>query len=142
MRDTVTVTKWMVLGAARENGNYVAKSFKLQYCAEDGTWVDVDVVEDNQINKVVRTLAKPVTATQYRLQMVQGEQNAYTTRIYEFALYGYAKGDDPDGIEDVEDEGLRGWDEDADIYDLSGRKVFDTNRRGIYIQNGRKVIVR
>ena len=156
MQDTVVVERWMVLGAARESGGYVAKSFKLQYQAEDGTWVDADIVEGNQMNKVVRTLQQPVTATRLRLQMIQGEQNAYTTRIYEFALYGYLKSEDPVGLKAIDngkettvngqqttDDGL--W------YDLSGRKVgaeansslFILNpsfKHGVYVKKGRKVL--
>ena len=151
MRDTVTVTKWMVLGAARESGDYVAKSFKLQYYAGNGTWVDADVVEDNQINKVVRQLRSPITGTRFRLQMVQGEQNAYTTRIYEFALYGYVGKDDPTGIilPVSPDDGM-GEDAqtDAGWYNLSGQRVADpqqnqrpTSAGGIYIHAGRKTLL-
>ena len=136
MKDTVIIDRWMVLGAARESGGYVAKSFKLQYQAEDGTWVDVDVVEDNQMNKVIRTLPQPITATGVRLQMIQGEQTEYTTRIYEFAVYGWLKGEDPDGMDEVQcvaDEGP--W------YDLGGRKIANGGlKNGVYVQRGRKVL--
>ena len=129
----------MVLGAARENGGYVARSFKLQYLAEDGTWVDADVVEDNQMNKVVRTLKQPVTTTRVRLQMVQGEWEAYTTRIYEFAVYGYLKGEGPVGIQDVE-EGDRAVDDygTEPLFNLAGQRVGDTNQQGIYVRKGKK----
>ena len=128
----------MVLGAARESGGYVAKSFKLQYLTEDGTWVDADVVEGNQMNKVVRTLSRPVTTTRVRLQMIQGEQNEYTTRIYEFAVYGYLKGEDPTGIEATsEEESERGaW------YDLSGQRLGETSQPGVYVRKGTKVLKR
>ena len=81
--------------------------------------VDADVVEGNQMNKVVRTLSTPITTTRVRLQMIQGEQEAYTTRIYEFAVFGYLKKDDPVGIASPLEETEEG---DA-IYDLSGRQV-------------------
>ena len=140
LKDTAIVEHWMVLGAARESGGYVAKSFKLQYLAEDGTWVDADVVEGNQRNKVIRTLSQPITTTRVRLQMIQGEQNAYTTRIYEFAVYGYLKGEDPDGMYNVQCTM-----DDMPWYDLSGQMVTPQrlnakSTRGIYIQKGRKVI--
>lgn len=135
MKDTVVIDRWMVLGAARESGGYVAKSFKLQYQAEDGTWVDADVVEGNQRNKVVRTLSKAITTTRVRLQMIQGEQDAYTTRIYEFAVYGWLKGEDPTGLRDlkVSDDA-----EDLRVYNLAGQRVGDTDQPGIYIQRGKK----
>ena len=144
MPDTVVVERWMVLGAARESGGYVAKSFKLQYQAEDGTWVDADVVEGNQKNKVIRILSQPITATRFRLQMIQGEQNAYTTRIYEFALYGYLKSEDPVGIKPI-DDGQQTTDNGL-WYDLSGRKIVNgklsdiKSGSGIYIQKGKKVL--
>ena len=144
MQDTVIVNRWMVLGAARESGGYVAKSFKLQYLAGDGTWVDADFVEGNQMNKVVRTLSQPVTTTRVRLQMIQGEQDAYTTRIYEFAVFGYIKGEDPVGIETIENEQLTidNW----GTYDLNGREIDNgkwLNGRlpyGVYIRGGRKIL--
>lgn len=135
MKDTVVIERWMVLGAARESGGYVAKSFKLQYQAADGTWVDADVVEDNQMNKVMRTLSEPITTTRVRLQMVQGEQSEYTTRIYEFAVYGYLKSEGPTGIKTTDD-----GQPTSEVYNLSGQRVSHTNQRGVYIKNGVKVL--
>ena len=155
LKDTAVIERWMVLGAARESGGYVAKSFKLQYQADDGTWVDADVVEGNQMNKVIRTLPQPITASRVRLQMIQGEQDGYTTRIYEFAVYGYVKADDPTGIGNVlSDEGQessdmgqgssdKGQGTDNGWYDLQGHQVHsaETNfQRGIYIRKGKKYI--
>lgn len=54
-------------------------------------------------------------------------------------LYERASAIDPSvgtGINDIEAEGAS----DAAIYDLSGRKVSNANRRGIYIRNGKKVL--
>ena len=137
LQDTATVTRWMVLGAARESGGYVAKSFKLQYQAEDGTWIDADVVEGNQMNKVIRTLPQPITATRVRLQMIQGEQDAYTTRIYEFAVYGYLKGEDPVGVVFPIGETEQG----AAVYNLAGQRVDAPDQRGVYIKKGRKLLI-
>jgi len=135
LEDTAIVTRWMVLGAARESGGFVAKAFKLQYQVEDGTWIDADVVEGNQMNKVVRTLPQPITATRVRLQMIQGEQNAYTTRIYEFAVYGYLKGDDPTGVSP-----LLTSPEEERVYNLAGQRVKAPDLRGIYVKEGKKVL--
>jgi len=70
--------------------------------------------------------------------MIQGEQEGYTTRIYEFAVYGYLKGDDPSGLAPVfesaeEDEGA--W------FDLAGRRT-KTKPQGIGIRKGRKELNR
>ena len=140
MRDTVVIDRWAVLCAARESGDYVASAFKLQYQAADGTWVDADVVEGNQVNKVVRTLKSPITATRVRLQMVQGEREGYTTRIYEFAVYGYLKSDGPDGIllPDAPDEAADGDASDGSWYNLAGQRVGSPQQKGIYIRGGRK----
>ena len=138
LKDTAVVNRWMVLGAARESGGYVAKSFKLQYQAEDGTWVDADVVEGNQMNKVVRTLSRPITTTRVRLQMIQGEQNDYTTRIYEFAVYGYLKGEDPTSIDALPQEES----EHGAWFNLSGQRVSNTSQPGVYVQKGTKVLKR
>lgn len=136
MRDTVVIDRWMVLCAACEGGDYVANSFKLQYQATDGTWVDADVVEGNQTNKVVRVLKHPVTATRVRLQMVQGEREGYTTRIYEFAVYGHLKNDAPDNISPVtETQGEEhGW------YNLAGQRVSSPWQKGVYVKGRRKVL--
>ena len=136
LQDTAVIDRWMVLGAARESGGYVARSFKLQYLANDGTWVDADVVQDNQVNKVIRTLKQPITATRVRLQMVQGEWEAYTTRIYEFAVYGYLKSDEDSLTPVLKEDGDEGpW------YDLQGRQVVSGKfKRGIYIQKGKKIV--
>ena len=138
LKDTAVVNRWMVLGAARESGGYVAKSFKLQYQAEDGTWVDADVVEGNQMNKVVRTLSQPITTSRVRLQIIQGEQNEYTTRIYEFAVYGYLKGEDPTGIDALPQEES----EHGAWFNLSGQRVSNTSQPGVYVQKGTKVLKR
>ena len=135
LQDTAVVDRWMVLGAARESGGFVAKSFKLQYQAEDGTWVDADVVEGNQVNKVMRTLKQPITTTRVRLQMIQGEQNAYTTRIYEFAVYGYLKSEDPVGIVSP----LGETEEGAAVYNLAGQRL-SKMQRGINIVKEKKVL--
>lgn len=130
----VVINRWMVLGAAAENGDYVAKAFRLQYQDENGTWVDADVVTGNTLNKCQRTIT-PITCSAVRLQMTQGEQDGYTTRIYEFAVYGHLKDDTP--VSSVfQEESPTGA-----IYDLQGRQVYNP-ARGIYIRNGRKVLIK
>ena len=138
MKDTVVIDRWMVLGAARESGGYMPKAFKLQYLADGGTWVDADIVEDNQVNKVVRTLSQPITTTRVRLQMIQGEQDGYTTRIYEFAVYGYLKSEDPTGISPL----LTSPEEEGHVYNLAGQRVSNTRLPGIYIRKGEKMLRR
>jgi len=142
MRDTVVIDRWAVLCAARESGDYVASAFKLQYQAADGTWVDADVVEGNQVNKVIRTLKSPITTTRVRLQMVQGEREGYTTRIYEFAVYGYLKADGPDGISlpDGTETAADGDPADGPWYSLSGQRLGTPQQKGIYVRRGRKVL--
>ena len=92
--EPVEVCRWMVLNAGCESTNYITKSCKLQKY-ENRRWVDVDVVEDNTANKLVRSV-EPFTTERVRLQVTQGEQNDYTARIYEFAVYG--KPDEPTRI--------------------------------------------
>ena len=133
LKGTATIERWSVLCAAREGGDYVARSFKLQYQTEDGTWVDADVVNDNQTNKVIRKLAKPITASRVRLQMVQGEREGHTTRIYEFAVYGTLEGE-------TEIDLLPSKEEDENTYDISGRRIVSPWQKGIYINNGKKQI--
>jgi alpha-mannosidase len=148
--EPVRVDRWMVLCAARESGGYVAEAFKVQYETEDGSWIDLANVSSNQQNKVVRSLDEPVIATRFRLQMVHGEQgDGYTTRIYEFALYGQTASEYETGIEEgPAPESSRNG---GEIYDLSGRMInfqlstFNSQlilRKGIYISNGKKILVR
>lgn len=131
----VIINRWMVLGAACESGDYVAAAFKLQYQDANGTWIDADAVNDNQANKVVRTLSDPITTSRIRLQMVQGEQKEYTTRIYEFAVYGMTQAE-ADAIVDVEPA----VESDPLWFDLSGRRIAAPTKPGIYINNHRKIL--
>lgn len=91
------ICKWMVLNAGSESMDWISRAFKLQRY-ENGNWIDVDVVQDNTENKVVRGVT-PFTTDRVRLQMIQGEQSGYTTRIYEFAVYG--KNNETTGIQSV-----------------------------------------
>ena len=139
--EPVRVDRWMVLCAARESGGYVAEAFKLQYQADDKSWVDFDDISNNQTNKVSRTLSEPVTATAFRLQMVHGEQgDGSTTRIYEFALYGQTASEYEDGIEPIQIPKFK-IQNGAEVYDLSGRKIDSSLKKGVYIVNGRKKIL-
>ena len=130
----VVIDRWMVLGAARENGDYVARGFRLQYQSEDGTWVDADVVSGNTLNKCVRTMT-PLTTQAVRLQMTQGEQDGYTTRVCEFAVYGHPQATTAITTVEATRQGM------GHTYDLQGRRV-SAPRHGIYIRDGRKVLVR
>ena len=144
--EPVRVDRWMVLCAARESGGYVAEAFKLQYQAEDGEWIDFANVTSNQTNKVTCSLDEPVTSTRFRLQMVHGEQGSgYTTRIYEFALYGQTVEEYETDIENLTPTLSEG---EGTVYDLSGRKVnfqfsiFNSQlKKGVYIVNGKKKIL-
>ena len=130
----VVINRWMVLGAARENGDYVPTAFRLQYQAQDGTWVDADAVTDNTLNKCQRAI-KPIICSAVRLQMMQGEQKGYTTRICEFAVYGHIQDDTPVAPITQDDHT-----NDA-TYDLQGRKV-ENPAPGIYIRNGVKMLIK
>ena len=76
----------MVLNAGSESDDYVTRACKLQRYA-NGKWIDVDVISGNRDNKIVRGVT-PFTTDRVRLQMIQGEQSGYITRIYEFGVYG------------------------------------------------------
>lgn len=80
------ICQWMVLNAGSESDDYVTRACKLQRY-DNGKWIDVDVISDNRDNKIVRGVT-PFTTNRVRLQMIQGEQSGYTTRIYEFGVYG------------------------------------------------------
>lgn len=130
----MVITRWMMLGAAAENGNYVPRAFTLQYQDESGTWVDADAVTGNALNKCLRPVSA-ITTQAVRLQMVQGEQEGYTTRIYEFAVYGHPK--DETAIGSV----TAGNKPTGRIYDLQGRQVHSPTR-GLYIMDGKKVLMK
>jgi alpha-mannosidase len=84
------ICRWFVMNAGKESFNSITSAFRLQKY-EDAQWVDADVVENNTLNKVVRDV-EPFTARRVRLQIDKGEQNAYTTRIPEFAVSGKSSG--------------------------------------------------
>lgn len=80
------ICQWMVLNAGSESDDYVTRACKLQRY-DNGKWIDVDVISGNRDNKIIRGVT-PFTTNRVRLQMIQGEQSGYTTRIYEFGVYG------------------------------------------------------
>lgn len=80
------ICQWMVLNAGSESDDYVTRDCKLQRY-DNGKWIDVDEISGNRDNKIVRGVT-PFTTKRVRLQMIQGEQSGYTTRIYEFGVYG------------------------------------------------------
>lgn len=80
------ICQWMVLNAGSESDDFVTRACKLQRY-DNGKWIDVDVISGNRDNKIVRGVT-PFTTDRVRLQMIQGEQSGYTTRIYEFGVYG------------------------------------------------------
>ena len=80
------ICQWMVLNAGSESDDYVTHACKLQRY-DNGKWIDVDVISGNRDNKIVRGVT-PFTTNRVRLQMIQGEQSGYITRIYEFGVYG------------------------------------------------------
>lgn len=147
--EPVRIDRWMVLCAACESGGYVAEAFKLQYKAENGTWVDFADITSNQTNKVLRSMEEPVVAQSFRLQMVHGEQgDGYTTRIYEFALYGQTVAEYETSLSEESLTPNPSSRERGNLYDLQGRKVNSQLstlnsqlKKGIYIMNGRKKIL-
>ncbi len=134
-KEPVVIQKWMVLCAAEESGDYVASDFKLQYQNESGAWVDADTVEKNQVNKITRYLTE-ITTSRVRLQMQKGEQDGYTTRIYEFAVYGHKESET--GIYSMKD----GKDIESDaVYNLAGQQV-SSSYKGVTLKNGKKILVK
>lgn len=130
----VVITRSMMLGAAAENGDCVPRAFSLQYQNESGEWTEADAVTGNALNKCVRPVSS-ITTQAVRLQMVQGEQEGYTTRIYEFAVYGHTK--DETAIGSV----TAGPKPTGLTYDLQGRQVLNPTR-GLYIRDGKKVLMK
>ncbi len=132
--EPVVVDRWLVLGAAVENGDYVASAFKLQYLNEDGVWVDADSVTDNQVNKLVRS-TDPFTASRIRLQMLHGEQSGTTTRINEFAVFGHKESET--GISSPRDDASSA--STNLIYNLSGQQVSSLHK-GVILKDGKKIL--
>ncbi len=150
----VEICRWFIMNAGTESFNYITSACRLQKY-EEGQWVDVDVVESNTTNKLIRNVS-PFTASRVRLQINKGEQNGNTTRILEFAVYGkedrtplgmpviaasdfYVIGNYPNPVrqttaircvvpEDVTEAILS-------IYDCSGRLI-DSSLRSLMPENG------
>lgn len=92
----VQICHWFVMNAGIESADFITSAFRLQRY-ESGAWIDVDVVENNTINKVNRYV-EPFTTDRVRLQIDKGEQKGTTTRIIEFAVFGTT----PTSISDLE----------------------------------------
>lgn len=88
--DSVTVSRWAVLGALKEAWNDLLRDFKLQYYDEvSSEWKDIESITNNEDNQIVRLISEPVTAKRFRLYVTKGEQGgSKTPRVYEFTLFG------------------------------------------------------
>lgn len=83
----VEICQWNVLHGGIEGDNNISSDFILQY--KDGiTWVDIDEVTNNTLNRTVRAV-NPFTASVVRLRITKPQQDGgTTTRIYSFDLFG------------------------------------------------------
>ena len=88
-KEPVEICRWFVMNAGIESSNYITSAFRLQRY-ENAQWIDVDIVENNTINKVIRDV-EPFITDRVRLQINKGEQEGNTTRILEFAVFGKDK---------------------------------------------------
>ncbi len=88
-KEPVEICRWFVMNAGNEGFNSITSAFRLQRY-ENRQWIDVDVVENNTINKVTRDV-EPFITSRVRLQINKGEQEGNTTRILEFAVFGKDK---------------------------------------------------
>lgn len=84
--EEVEICSYFLMNAGGESGDYITRAFYLQRY-DNGKWVDVDEVGDNDINKLRRAVT-PFRTTRVRLQIEKGERNGSTTRVLEFAVYG------------------------------------------------------
>lgn len=82
---------------------------------------------DAQLNKTVNLMEQDYT---FHSDATEGTNNA------RFILSLNISGDDTTGIQSIESQ----LSEDEDYYDLQGRKVLPTSKKGIYIHNRRKVV--
>lgn len=137
--EEVEICQWMVLNAGIENADYITRSYKLQRYTDEGRWEDMDVVEDNTDNKTLRGV-EAFRTRKVRLQIMQGEKNGHTTRVYEFTVYGKT----------AEETAIEEWRQESGerrvdgIYSIDGIKL-DKPRAGINIirySDGRVVKVR
>lgn len=89
-----TVQRWVVKHgeAGGEAANTNTKAFDLQVSYDDKqTWQNVDVVENNTLAVTDRSLAEPITAQHFRLNVRNSGTSPWVAiRIYEFELYEQA----------------------------------------------------
>ena len=84
-------------------------------------------LHDGLLNKTVNLMEQDYT---FHSDATEGTNNA------RFTLSLNLTGDNTTGIQSVESQPS----EDGGYYDLQGRKVLPTSKKGIYIHNGRKVV--
>ena len=129
---------------------------------KDGTRVYGDIASANYNNPQTTVAFECPAQCQYVWLVVSGAPTTYWTRdwlswseestveqwpyrvkFHQTNVYGQANNNTlPTGIEDInENETLRYENENQAIYDLSGRKVSNP-KHGIYIVNGRKVVIK
>jgi hypothetical protein len=144
----VEICQWEIILAASENLSYTARDMRLQYYdKETAKYVDLDVVNENESNHLLRGVT-PIVTQKMRLQVESPEQSGQTARIYTLNFYG--RDATETGIGTIEKEIPEG---PHPIYDLSGRRVGIAMIRegklhhpllpaGIYIVNGKKFSLR
>ena len=118
----------------------VAKGFNHGENILEGTLERIDITAENRSNYYVLGHTSSNHRGFYRLA-VGGYIGANKAFIYSgdgSEIKVRFEDEDATGIEGIFTE----EDDNAPIYDLTGRKVNDTSKPGIYIKNGKKYIVR
>lgn len=82
----VEICQWNVVNAGIEGDSEISSDYTLQYYI-NSSWVDVDVVISNILNKTIRTIS-PITTDRVRIKVLKGQQNGTTARIYSFDVFG------------------------------------------------------
>lgn len=139
------VKKVYAVDAAFYNGNQRVFFFKVQTSMDNKTWTDAtgDIASSGLTNDMERYRFTPVEAKYVRLLCNGNSVNKWNSPT-EVRIRFTA----PDGIEDVNSEGVNSEESAGPVYDLSGRQVVNSKSlnsklpRGIYIVNGRKFVVR
>lgn len=121
--------------------NARAKKYEIQTSMDGQEWTTVKIVTDVKTGGETVDIA-PVEARYVKMHGLQKEMEAYGYSIYEFEVYGLRQ--TSTGIANIAmSSNLR---HDTAVYDLNGRRVSNGTtsllRPGIYVQGGKKVIVR
>ena len=153
--DWVYIFKWDELGENIVNPEF--KAVTIDYPYADGPMLYTDNYHFFVLGNYSTVVADPSVDDIYAYYLGADNKLRYSTNpvnLHTFRIYFNFRADDPSAVEFnldfgdgqatgiVEMDGVRKTNAHEGTYNLQGMKVNETKQKGVYIQNGRKVVIK